>query len=132
MEKLHLIINEEPNVRPLTKKEIIKFCNDTIKEIKLFVDGDIPSGIYLCERLGDYLIKLNNFYNKKEKSFYIPEFTNENAVKYCNGWVAKNHEYWWSGNLCLDGYDSRNRIKFLKWIKSQYVTPKKNIIPEEK
>ena len=126
MENFNESLNNKPKVRPLTKKEIITFCNDTIKEIKLFdKDSDNPLnyGSYLCKYLRDYLIGLNNCDTKIEKSFYIPEFTNDNAVKYCNGWVANNDRYWWSGNLNLDGYDAVNRIKFLEWIKSHYVTP---------
>jgi hypothetical protein len=117
-------------MRKLSKKQIIRFCDETIAEIN---KGETH---YLCNAL-KYYIQAKTFWGKlfghnKDLSKHIPEFTFENAKKYCNAKIRSDitnsqrtyNKTWWS--LLDNGYiyNSNDRIKFLEWIKSQYTTHK--------
>lgn len=113
----------------LSKKQIIRFCDETIADIN---NNEQP---FLCHALKDY-IKTKTFRGKlfgvnNDLSKHIPEFTYENASKYCNAKIRSNryysdyHKSWWTMQDNGYNYNYKDRIKFLEWIKSQYTTPEK-------
>lgn len=124
--------------KQLTPEEINEFCNQTIYRLKNV------SAMCLCYALKGYL-ESKGIYDLDESyedaSLFIPEFTNENAVKYANGNRASyNSNPWWcNGDMFNDkyfptasGFDFNNRILFLEWLKEQYpITLKENLTPEE-
>lgn len=118
-------------MRRLSKKQIIRFCDETIAKIN---NAEI---CFLCNTLIHY-IRTKTFWGNlfgvnKDLSKYIPEFTYENASKYCNAKLRNNKTYvsdydktWWSSLDTPDyKYNSKDRILFLEWIKSHYTTPVK-------
>lgn len=117
----------------LTDSQVIELCDEIINGIhSAQKDNDV---IYLCDALR---LNLTNHYNfnvdKSEISSYIPEFTFENAVKYCNardnGLELMRSDLldlgWWDGFKKGSIFNYQDRINFMKWIKSQYVTSKEN------
>lgn len=66
-----------------------------------------------CIGLCGVIIRAYEFYNIVyiNISDYIPEFTNQNAVKYFGG---QNRPFWWP----LD--DWKSRYKFMKWLIKKY------------
>jgi len=113
----------------LSKRKVIKYCDETINELQ---NG---SNLFLCCKLKEF-IKKKTFWGKlfgfnEDLSKHIPGFTYENAKKHCNAKIRHTSyntydNSWWS---VLDSYNnlynSKDRIKFLKWIKSHYTTPEK-------
>lgn len=119
--------------KQLTPEEINEFCNQTIYRLKNV------SAMCLCYALKGYL-ESKGIYDLDESyedaSLFIPEFTNENAVKYANGIkTSYNGNPWWDNGSMFyfnSKFDFNNRILFLEWIKEQYqITLKENLTPEE-
>lgn len=119
----------------LTDSQVIKLCDYIIDEIyKAQKDN---KNIYLCDALYIYLLFNHNFSNyKSEFTLYIPEFTFENARKYCNGRDNGLHGLedsldlgWWDGFKPGSIFNYKDRINFMEWIKSQHtITPKQPLI----
>jgi hypothetical protein len=106
-------------MQKLNNEEIIEILDKAIQKVeynkknRILADRDYyPCGLCFIFRT---LFKNNiKEYNAiKSISYYIPEFTQENAIKYSN---SKESAYWWK----TDPFDYDNRIKFLQWIKSNY------------
>lgn len=108
------------NSKNLTPGQVIEFCDETISTLKQNIYN------YLCSSLIGYVEKhklySGVFSNDNEMlSEFIPEFTNENAIKYGNSVKVSKRLSWWEGNEHPNGFDVNNRIIFLEWIKSQYI-----------
>lgn len=117
-------------IKQLTPEEINEYCDKTIHQLKN------KHSICLCYALKNYLeskdiYDLDDYNNASQ---FIPEFTNENAVKHANADnISDNEKPWWNNGKMfysykliptVSGFDFDNRILFLEWLKSQYpVTP---------
>lgn len=105
------------NSKNLTQEQVIEFCDETILKLKQNICD------YLCSSLIGYVDK-HKIYNgvfsndNEMLSEFIPEFTNENAIKYGNSVKVSKRLSWWDGDGHPSGFDVNNRIIFLEWIKS--------------
>lgn len=84
-----------------TTRNILKYA------LKYYLNGN-------CDGLCFAIFKASTVYNTLYTHLlfnYIPEFTNQNAVKYFGG---QNRPFWWP----LD--DWKSRYKFMKWLIKKY------------
>lgn len=105
-------------MRKLSNEEIIEICNNVIDTLLY----DTSQSRYLCIRfrmeISDYLHTPYSILACQSVSKYIPEFTEENAKKYGHSKrLVKGTEEsaWWKY------YNTHSRIKFVNWIKQQYI-----------
>ena len=110
----------------MTNKEIIIMCDCIINNINQAESKGQCS--FLCDEIVEYInISRNGYidYISREKIiYYIPEFTIENAIKYADARIPINNDLgWWDGYTVNSVFNYKDRIKFIQWIKKQYVTP---------
>lgn len=113
----------------LTNEQIIALCDKVINKL----EHEIP--IYMYEEIHHFLFFRNicMWFNGFIITDIIPEFTHENAINYGNAYTGDDfyysqYGYWWDSSTAIYSggenphyFDFKNRIKFLKWIKEQYI-----------
>lgn len=119
----------------MTNKEIIIMCDCIINNINQAESKDQCS--FLCDEIVIYLnLNVNSFidYIPRDKIIdYIPEFTIENAIKHADARIINNFDLgWWDGYTVNSVFNYKDRIKFMLWLKEQYVTLKENRTPKVK
>lgn len=112
-------------MKQLSNRKIRNICDEIITHLE---QRSIKNHNYLCLELKNVLFKRGYQHDVYESKLcdFIPKFTNENAIKYANGIQAKdNCSAWWYGCELEKTFNFDDRIKFMKWLKSQY-SPKQN------
>lgn len=102
----------------LTPKQVISVCNSVIRQLKKETHR-----MYLCVLLIEAIDKRLPKNNLRIPPIdqYIPEFTLENAILHANANKRISRFLAWWISESENEFNFKDRIKFMEWIKSEYV-----------